>query len=191
MTETLSARKRNRACKTDKATGQRNCAAVKVGQPGCPDGLCCGKDRELVDPAILQQREILVRHLRPRLALSPCKQDPETGQFECCNPDRCHQHDACARVWAPAKSYRPSRPRRCRKTCRAAVRCPAGQCFGSFVTVTSEAYLHEFAQIHGREDGAGNFWELAGLQMAGERPHPQRLVERDIMARELRKPGQS
>jgi hypothetical protein len=190
MTEALSTRKRARACRIDKTTGQRNCAALQVDQPACPHGVCCGKAQALVGQDILRQREALTRHLRPRLEPVACKRNAETGCFDCRgrDPRWCFETNACARVWSPAKmGYRATRPRRCRTKCRAAVPCPPGHCFASVSTVSSEVRLHEYAGIHGAEKGAGNYWELAVLELTGERPHPVRLLERDVMATELSK----
>lgn len=189
MTKTLDARKRSRACKIDQATGVRDCAAAKIGQPACCGDVCRGLQGPLVSPEILIQRECLTRHLLPRAEPVPCESDPETGRFKCCgrDPRWCGEHEACARVWMPAKiAYRSSHPRWCRKKCRAAVQCPLGNCFASFSTVSSEARLHEYAGIHGADKGAGNFWELAALALIRERPHPKQLHERDELASALR-----
>jgi hypothetical protein len=158
MTQSLVARKRTRACKIHPQTGQRNCAAMKLGQPRCADGVCCGKDHPLTDPTIYQQRLTVTQHLRSM----PDKSGTETRIIQ---------------------------PRQCRKKCRAGVKCPIGECFASFANTVTEARLHEYAQVHGREAGAGNYWELAALELAGERPNPDRLIARDAMAAQLRKAG--
>ena len=190
MSQPLGTDKRSRACKTCKKTGARNCAAAKLDLPICPDGKCHGLEAPITDVNILHQREALTRHLRPRKMPASCRRDPETGYFQCMHPlgNRwCLEHDDCARACNPPKiAYQPSRPRRCRKKCRASVPCPSGQCFASFSSVTSEARLHEYAGIHGKDQGAGNYWELAALLPIGERPHPARLDERNDMVRVLR-----
>jgi hypothetical protein len=165
MTQTLHARKRTRACRTNKNTGVCNCAAAKLDQPACPPGACRGMETPLVLERILAQRESLTRHLRPRL--------------------KPHAREQQANA-AAATMYRPSCPRRCRVGCRAAVPCPPGQCFASLRTVLSEARLHEYAGIHGAKNGAGNFWELATMELVGEQPDLKRLHERDDLASALR-----
>jgi hypothetical protein len=168
MSKTLNAHKRSRACKSDKVTGVRNCAATKLGDPACPACVCRGKEHALVIRPdihhIFQQREILTRHLRAKSIKLSTRAD----------------------VHASSRMGGPSYPRRCRKHCRAGLQCPAGQCFASFTTVTSQARLHEYAAIHGAQSGAGNYFELVAMEMSGEQPHPGHLYDRDEMAAELR-----
>lgn len=167
MTLILYARKRARACRRCRETGERNCAAVKLDLEPCV-GTCRGKDVPLVGAETLQQREYLTRHLRPKSRQRP----GETFRLP----------------------YRASRPRRCRladkkkeiRKCRASIPCPHGRCCAGYLETLTEPRLHEFAQHHGPE-GAGNFWELGALLQVGERPNPGRLDDREQKARSARR----
>jgi len=193
MTDTLCAGKRKRACRTSRSTGRRNCAALKVGQPACPDGACRGKDQALVGHGILRQREALTCHL-PKAKIF-CRCDPESGVLVCRhNSSLCFARNQCTSPTRGPRSCRRIEPQTKRARhdgtdrfeCRAAVPCPPGHCFARFGSAVSEVGVHEYARIHGAKDGAGNYWELAALALAGERPHPARLLDRDEMCRELR-----
>ena len=165
MTNVLYAGKRSRACRTCKKTGIQNCAAAKLNLASCDGGECRGMNGPLVDTEIQQQREYLTRHLRPR------SKSNSTTKLE----------------------YRPSCPRRCHwidedagiRKCRAALPCPPGRCCASYLEVASEADLHEYAQLHGR-DGVGNFWELGALSALKVHVDPGRLDDREDMVRARR-----
>ena len=158
MSKILGAGKRQRACKTCKATGARKCNAAAVGLEPCA-GDCRAKLYPLASSATLQQRAYLTRHL-------------------CAGPE-----EPTASVYRPRKPPRcPMNEKLGRRKCRAALQCPIGRCCASYKEAVSEERLHEFAQFHGR-DGAGAFWELAALETAGQRPNPGQLNDRDEMVR--------
>jgi hypothetical protein len=70
MTKTLHAHKRTLACRRDKASGARNCAATKLRHPPCPACICRNKEHGLVIGPninhILEQREVLTPRLPGR-----------------------------------------------------------------------------------------------------------------------------